>query len=338
MPRPLLQTLKVAQLESVLALRLRCLKQMQDRDYGGDVLSYWREHPPLSAYRRLIKLGSLWGCWHGGQLIGMAGLNIPQSELVALYVDPRWRGQGLARQLIQTVERNACRYLMTHLQVRALLPARSMYLHLGYRSQQDAPVTEHEPGGAPHWLMQKNLRRRWTRYQRRIAALGQQLAVPADYAIRHALPVQIEPDQLLDIGCDIYQRPQRLIAPAARAWQDMRGAALAEGIELQLVSAYRSVAYQQDIITRKQQRGLSPDEIYQVSAAPGFSEHHSGRAIDLNTPDCAVLEESFAATPAYAWLQQNALSFGFHESYPRHNLHHIAWEPWHWAWEGNQAG
>jgi D-alanyl-D-alanine carboxypeptidase len=76
-------------------------------------------------------------------------------------------------------------------------------------------------------------------------------------------------------------------------------------------------------------------EILKVNAAPGFSEHHSGRAIDIGTPGQPPAEESFEHTAAYAWLDAHAEQFGFRLSYPRGNSHGISYEPWHWYWIGH---
>ncbi len=103
-------------------------------------------------------------------------------------------------------------------------------------------------------------------------------------------------------------------------------------MELQVVSAFRSIEYQLGIIRRKLERGLAIDEILRVSAAPGYSEHHSGRALDITTPGFAALEEQFEDSAAFAWLSTNAQSYGFWLSYPRGNPHGIAYEPWHWCW------
>lgn len=112
----------------------------------------------------------------------------------------------------------------------------------------------------------------------------------------------------------------------------MRSAAANDGIELQVVSAFRSASYQLLIIERKLERGQSMDEILRVSAAPGYSEHHSGRVVDVTCPGFAALEEEFENSPAFAWLQHEAAAFGFALSYPRNNIHDIAYEPWHWCW------
>src|SRR5579875_1789940 len=110
-----------------------------------------------------------------------------------------------------------------------------------------------------------------------------------------------------------------------------------DGIDLQVVSAFRSIEYQLGILERKLARGQTIDEILRVSAAPGYSEHHSGRAVDLTTPGFAALEEDFERSPAFAWLMRNASPFGFALSYPRGNPHGIAYEPWHWCWHPAKA-
>lgn len=163
---------------------------------------------------------------------------------------------------------------------------------------------------------------------RRLHALG----IPADYGRRHALRRVREPRVLDAIGEDIHGRPQRLARPAARAWQRMRKAAAGDGVTLQVVSAFRSIEYQCNIVQRKLDRGQSMLQILAVSAAPGYSEHHSGRAIDLTCPGAPPLEEAFEHTLAFAWLVAHAGRFRFRLSYPRDNPHGIAYEPWHWCW------
>jgi D-alanyl-D-alanine carboxypeptidase len=105
-------------------------------------------------------------------------------------------------------------------------------------------------------------------------------------------------------------------------------------VVLEAISGYRSHDYQLGIFRRKLARGQSVDEILRVNAAPGFSEHHDGRALDVSTPGEPAAEESFEATPAFAWLRKRAGEFGFVMSYPRDNPHGIVYEPWHWRHEG----
>jgi D-alanyl-D-alanine carboxypeptidase len=154
------------------------------------------------------------------------------------------------------------------------------------------------------------------------------------YAESTGLELVPEPSTLAYAGRDRYCRPLWLVAEAARAWQAMRAAAAGEGVALEAISGYRSHDYQLGIFRRKLARGHSVEQILRVNAAPGFSEHHGGRVLDISTPGEAAAEESFEATPAFAWLQARAGDFGFELSYPRGNRHGIDYEPWHWRWSG----
>ena len=158
------------------------------------------------------------------------------------------------------------------------------------------------------------------------------LGVPRAYARLHRLRRAREPRHLAFIGNDTQGRAQWLAPRAAPAWLQMRDAAARSGVDLQVVSAFRSVAYQLGILRRKLERGQSIEQILRVSAAPGYSEHHTGLALDLTTPGFSALEEEFEHSPAFAWLSANAASYGFQMSYPRGNPHGIAYEPWHWCW------
>lgn len=137
---------------------------------------------------------------------------------------------------------------------------------------------------------------------------------------------------LVPVGLDHYGREAFLTPKAAEAWVAMSRAAAGAGLNLLLISAFRSVARQAEIVRRKRKRGLSWDEILRVSAYPGFSEHHTGCAVDLGAPGCAELTEAFEMTPEFSWLCAHAGEFGFKLSYPRENPDGIAYEPWHWMW------
>ena len=127
----------------------------------------------------------------------------------------------------------------------------------------------------------------------------------------------------------------KLHPSAFSAWKKMKEAARTEGIHFYIVSAFRSIARQLEIIEGKRSNDLSDEEIFRVSALPEFSEHHTGRALDLNTPEFPALQEEFEDSQAFQWLIQNASRFGFELSYPRENKYGISYEPWHWFYKGN---
>lgn len=147
-----------------------------------------------------------------------------------------------------------------------------------------------------------------------------------------AQPAHQQPDTLGLAGWDRYGRPLWLVPPAARAWHQLQRAAAFSGIALDAISGFRSYAHQTGIFRRKLQRGQTLDDILRVNTAPGFSEHHSGRALDIGCPGEPPAETSFERTAAFAWLRDNAPRFGFVLSYPRGNALGIDYEPWHWCW------
>jgi len=182
--------------------------------------------------------------------------------------------------------------------------------------------------------LKRSLSRRQTHAARKAKQLNDDLGVPQDYGCRHRLRLQPEPSQLASIGLDVFKREQFMLPAAAKAFLTLQRAASADDISIQAVSAFRSMDYQAGLLQRKLEKGLQMDEILRVSAAPGYSEHHSGRAIDITTPGEDPLEESFANTAAFDWLSKNAGKHGFRMSYPRNNRHGVAYEPWHWYFAG----
>lgn len=164
-----------------------------------------------------------------------------------------------------------------------------------------------------------------------------ELGLDDTYGERSGLGLVAEPAALVFAGRDRYRRPLWLTAAAARAWLAMQHAAHEEGVTLDAISGYRSHDYQLGIFARKLARGQTVEQILTVNAAPGYSEHHGGRALDIGTPGEPPAEESFEHTAAFAWLTRHAGDFGFVMSYPRDNPHGIVYEPWHWCFRGAAA-
>ena len=164
-----------------------------------------------------------------------------------------------------------------------------------------------------------------------LESIHRELGIPASFLEQCPLPLCTEPGELADTEPDFYQRPQRLIPPAGAAWSAMKQAAADDGITLFLISAYRSLDYQKQLIAKKLAGGQVIDAILKVNAPPGFSEHHTGRAVDLGTTDCEPRTEAFENTPAFDWLQKHAAEFRYFLSYPRDNPWGIDYEPWHWC-------
>lgn len=125
---------------------------------------------------------------------------------------------------------------------------------------------------------------------------------------------------------------------AATALQQLQAAAAADGIDIRVLSAFRSIALQKRLFFDvKSERNQSAIERARVSAPPGFSEHSTGYAVDLGDgrDPSANLSASFERTAAFAWLEANANRFHFHLSFPEGNRQGVSYEPWHWRFEGS---
>lgn len=126
---------------------------------------------------------------------------------------------------------------------------------------------------------------------------------------------------------------------AAKKFQEMQAAAKADGVSLILLSAFRDVQTQEQLFFGvKEQRVQNATTRAEVSAPPGYSEHHTGYAVDLGDGQVPAtnLEIDFDQTPAFRWLQQNALKYSFEMSFPPDNIQGVSYEPWHWRFVGDR--
>ncbi len=172
-------------------------------------------------------------------------------------------------------------------------------------------------------------------YLGRIEKIHRELGIPADYARLRSLQIQPEADSTLlsTIGRNHLGLPIQLQAEAAADWRSLQAAALSScEITLQPLSGFRSVERQVEIIRGKLLVGENIIDILRTIAAPGYSEHHTGCALDIGSPESPPLEEVFSETKAFVWLQRHAAEHGFTLSYPPSNPQGFVFEPWHWCW------
>ena len=163
-----------------------------------------------------------------------------------------------------------------------------------------------------------------------LATLFSELGIPDNYGESPPLATYVEATELVDAGMNIVGRMQMLTPATQGSWSAMQLAAHEDSCELLMVSGFRSIEYQAGLIRKKIASGQLIADILQVNVAPGFSQHHTGKAIDIATPGFKPLLEEFEQSPAFEWLQKNAANFGFSLSYPRGNPEGISYEPWHW--------
>ncbi|RYE74176.1 MAG: hypothetical protein EOO74_11930, partial [Myxococcales bacterium] len=98
----------------------------------------------------------------------------------------------------------------------------------------------------------------------------------------------------------------------ANAFLTMAKAAEASGIQLRINSGFRTMAEQQYYYNCYINQNCNDGNL---AAKPGYSNHQSGHALDLNTGGGAL-----------NWLNNNGAKFGFKRTVPS--------ESWHWEWWG----
>lgn len=172
-------------------------------------------------------------------------------------------------------------------------------------------------------------------------------AAPAASAIEpsqkygHLAYAEAAPADLIKIGSygqGEFQRFEYLHKDAAAALMKMISAARDEaGVWLVPVSGFRDRERQTLLWQNQVARQGSEELAARSSAPPGYSEHHTGYAIDLTDgtmhPDNDI-SSAFVDSKAYAWLKANAKRFDFELSFPENNSQGVEYEPWHWRYVG----
>ena len=115
---------------------------------------------------------------------------------------------------------------------------------------------------------------------------------------------------------DVDGRPVE-INTAAR-FLEMQADARAAGVDLYIVSGFRTMEEQQYLYGCFVECSCNNCNL---AASPGYSNHQSGLALDLNTSDGGV----------YDWLARHGAAYGFHRTVPS--------EDWHWEYlDGGTPG
>ncbi len=127
---------------------------------------------------------------------------------------------------------------------------------------------------------------------------------------------------------------------AAKALQKLFAAAAKDGINLTMLSGYRS--YETQVATYNSWVGRlgTVAEADRVSARPGYSEHQTGLAVDIGVASGACsLQYCFNNLPAASWAADNAYKFGYIVRYQLgyHKVTGFYAEPWHLRFIGKQA-
>lgn len=149
---------------------------------------------------------------------------------------------------------------------------------------------------------------------------------------------------------DLYGEGINLRKEAHDAFLDMKKAAYSDGIDLKMISSFRSFDRQMAIWERKYIKytdaGMEPlaaiDKIIEYSTIPGTSRHHWGTDIDIvdgyrKVEGDVLVPEKFGEGAPYElfkqWMDDNSKKFGYYLVYtdePKRKG--FKYEPWHYSY------
>ncbi len=147
-----------------------------------------------------------------------------------------------------------------------------------------------------------------------------------------------------EIETDYVQGEKVMEKTAAYFCRQMIAAAKEDGIELKILSTYRTVKYQERLFERNVESRMEDGMTYEEAVAdvsiniapPGASEHNAGLAADIITMDDWDTYEGFEDTAEFAWLQEHAAEYGFIMRYHKgkEDITGYIYEPWHYRYVG----
>ena len=147
----------------------------------------------------------------------------------------------------------------------------------------------------------------------------------------HKVPEDYQPPDLVqnEDGC-------MMRAAVQKAFDAMKQAAREQGYVIRAVSGYRSVSYQEGLYQSYLQTD-SRENVDRYSARAGFSEHHTGLAVDVFGSVDGL--EEFENTEEYEWVLQHGHQYGFIIRYTARweDVTGYQDEPWHLRYVGEEA-
>ncbi len=156
------------------------------------------------------------------------------------------------------------------------------------------------------------------------------------YSKVYFLNENYSPKKLSEIDSQYLYNPQKslfFLDSILPYLQEMISSAQSAGVDIKILSAYRSFKEQADL--KSSYAVVYGSGANKFSADQGYSEHQLGTAVDFTTSKLgeSLMTGSFEKTQAYKWLLENAQKYGFILSYPKSNSYY-RFEPWHWRFIG----
>ena len=182
------------------------------------------------------------------------------------------------------------------------------------------------------------------KHGRSLMLLNRQYELPEDFKWDLVYWSNGNPVDAMYLNCEEHNATKAVDRAAYQPLKDMFAAAKADGVPLNLVSAYRSIYLQDKLFTRSvnsyMKSGYSEtDAINKANRErtfSGTSEHNTGLGFDILESGNYTLTESFENTAQFKWLMKNAENYGFILRYDKDktDITGIMYEPWHFRYVG----
>lgn len=141
------------------------------------------------------------------------------------------------------------------------------------------------------------------------------------------------PNNLVEMTTPYSKEGIYLVAEARDNFYKLVDKAKEEGLTIRAISAYRGYTYQKRLYDKYVEAdGVNKADTY--SARPGFSDHQTGLAIDVDNTISSF--ENFTNTKEYQWMLDNSYKYGFILRYPsgKESITTYQFESWHYRYVG----
>ena len=141
------------------------------------------------------------------------------------------------------------------------------------------------------------------------------------------------PNNLVEMTIPYSKEGIYLVEEARDNFYKLVDKAKEEGLTIRAISAYRGYTYQKRLYDKYVEAdGVNKADTY--SARPGFSDHQTGLAIDVDNTTSSF--ENFTNTKEYQWMLDNSYKYGFILRYPsgKESITTYQFESWHYRYVG----
>jgi len=136
-PKPATPTIRpgnAADIPAIHRVHSAAIRGLCATAYSAELIEAWASNQDLTRYRKMfVPSTRCLVAVADGAVCGFGSLELPQSRLASLFVQPEFAGIGLGRQLLHSLEQLAREAEITTLKVQASLNAQEFYAKHGYR-------------------------------------------------------------------------------------------------------------------------------------------------------------------------------------------------------------